>query len=147
MWALKLAMSWLPNIEPVSLLILVYTAVLGKKVFYPVYVFVALDVLLYGLGLWNIMYLYVWALLALAAMGLGKDPKPIACALLSGAFGLLFGALCAPVDVFIGGWAYAGAKWVSGIPFDISHCIGNFTLAFLFSPLKTLLARLCRRTV
>lgn len=27
----KLALAWLPNIEPVSLLVLVYTAVLGWK--------------------------------------------------------------------------------------------------------------------
>ena len=36
----KLALAWLPNIEPVSLLVLVYTAVLGWKALAPVYVYV-----------------------------------------------------------------------------------------------------------
>lgn len=31
----KLALAWLPNIEPVSLLVLVYTAVLGWKALAP----------------------------------------------------------------------------------------------------------------
>ena len=38
-------------------------------------------------------------------------------ALLSGTFGLLFGALCAPVDLVVGGPALAFSRWVSGIPF------------------------------
>ena len=71
-----------------------------------------------------------------------KDMKsPLAWALLSGVFGLLFGALCGIVDVFIGGFSYAVTKWVSGIPFDIAHCAGNFVIALLlFKPLRELLA-------
>ena len=58
----------------------------------------------------------------------------------------MFGALCAPVDVFIGGWGYAAAKWVSGIPFDIAHGIGNFVIALvLFVPIRKLTQRLYGR--
>jgi energy-coupling factor transport system substrate-specific component len=64
-------------------------------------------------------------------------------AILSGTFGLLFGALCAPVDVVIGGFGYAAAKWVSGIPFDVAHCIGNFAIALvMFVPMRNLLEKL-----
>ena len=61
-------------------------------------------------------------------------------AMLSGIFGLAFGALCGIVDVFIGGFGYAVTKWISGIPFDIAHCAGNFVMALvLFNPLRKLL--------
>ena len=61
-------------------------------------------------------------------------------AMLSGVYGLAFGALCGIVDVFIGGFGYAAAKWISGIPFDISHCLGNFFIALiLFKPMRKLL--------
>ena len=49
----KLALAWLPNIEPVSLLVLVYTAVLGWKALAPVYVYVMMEILIWGLGFWT----------------------------------------------------------------------------------------------
>lgn len=145
-FAMKMVMAGLPNIEPVSLTIMVYAAVFGLKALYPTYVYVAMEVLYFGLGTWNINYLYIWAILALAAYVLRGMKHPLGWAVLSGAFGLLFGALCGIVDVFIGGFGYAVAKWVSGIPFDIAHCIGNFCIALiLFAPLRSLLEKLYAR--
>lgn len=139
----KCVMAGLPNIEPVSLMVMIFGAVFGWKALFPVGVYVAAEILFYGLGTWNINYLYVWPLLACAACLLRQMKHPLAWALLSGVFGLLFGALCAPVDVFLGGWGYAVSKWVSGIPFDLTHCVGNFVIALLlFAPLRALLDKL-----
>jgi hypothetical protein len=52
MTVLQVVMAPLPNIEPVSLLILVYTLVYGGQVFYIVYTFVLLEGLLFGFHLW-----------------------------------------------------------------------------------------------
>ena len=58
----------------------------------------------------------------------------------------MFGALCGIVDIFIGGFGYAAAKWVSGIPFDLLHCGGNFVIALIiFRPLRTALEKLYGR--
>ena len=139
-FAAKYVMSFLPNIEPVSLMVMLFAAVFGWKWVYPVYLYVMLEILFYGISLWNINYLYIWAVLAVAAYFLRDLHHPLAWALLSGAFGLLFGALCGIVDVFIGGVSYAVAKWVSGIPFDLMHCGGNFFIALvLFKPIRKLL--------
>lgn len=138
----KYVMSFLPNIEPVSLCVMLYAAVFGKKWVYPVYLYVVLEILFYGISLWNINYLYIWAVLAIAAWLMKKMESPLGWALLSGIFGLLFGALCAIVDVFIGGFGYAVTKWISGIPFDIAHCAGNFVIALvLFKPMRSLLEK------
>ena len=145
-FALKVVMAPLPNIEPVSLLIMVYAAVFGLKALYPTYIYVVMEILYYGLGTWNFCYLYVWGILAVAAWALRKMEHPLGWAILSGVFGLLFGALCGIVDIFIGGLGYAARKWVSGIPFDIAHCAGNFCIALiLFRPLRQLLDRLYRK--
>ena len=139
----KVVMAPLPNIEPVSLLVMVYAVVFGKKSLYPISVYVLMEILLYGLGTWNIMYLYIWPLLALVAWLLRKQNHVLVWALVSGGFGLFFGAFCAPVDVLIGGFGYAAAKWVSGIPFDLAHCAGNFVIALLlFLPLRRLITKL-----
>ena len=142
-FALKWAMSWLPNIEPVSLMIMLFAVIFGRKALYPTYLYVLLEILFYGLGTWNICYLYVWTILALAALAMHRAEHPVYWALLSGTFGLLFGALCAIVDVFIGGLGYAITKWTSGILFDIYHCVGNFVIALvLFKPLRGLMGSL-----
>ena len=139
----KWIMAALPNIEPVSLMVMVFGAVFGWKALFPVGVYVAAEVLFYGLGTWNINYLYVWPLLAVAACLLKRMKHPVCWALLSGVFGLMFGALCAPVDVMIGGVGYAVSKWVSGIPFDLAHCVGNFVIALvLFVPIRNLTEKL-----
>lgn len=142
----KVAMSWLPNIEPVSLFVMVFAVVFGKKCLYPIYLYVVLEILIYGLGTWNIMYLYIWAILALVAYLMRRVENPLAWALLSGIFGLAFGLLCAPVDFLLGDMGYVISKWISGIPFDVMHCAGNFVIALvLFVPMRKLVDRLYRK--
>ena len=139
----KVAMSALPNIEPVTLFVLVFGAVFGWKALFIVYVYVLAEILFYGIGTWNINYLYIWAIPALAGWLLQKWKHPVLWAVIAGVYGLLFGALCAPVDLCIGGIGFAVSKWISGIPFDVAHCAGNFVLALLlFCPLRKLIHRL-----
>ncbi len=141
-FAAKVAMMSLPNIEPVSLLVMLFAVTFGKKALFPIYVYVLLEFALFGFGLWSAAYLYVWAILALASWLLRKMRSPLGWAVLSGAFGLLFGLLCTPVYVLTGGPTFALSWWLSGIPFDLTHCAGNFALALvLFRPLRRLLAR------
>lgn len=142
-FAAKYVMSILPNIEPVSLMVMLFAVVFGGKWVYPVYLYVMMEILFYGISLWNINYLYIWAVLAVAAYFLRNMRGRLGWALLSGGFGLLFGALCGIVDIFIGGFGYAVTKWISGIPFDIMHCGGNFVIALvLFDPLRRLMEKL-----
>mgnify|MGYP000125666984 CR=1 FL=1 len=100
----KLALAWLPNIEPVSLLVLVYTAVLGWKALAPVYVYVMMEILIWGLGFWNLCYTYVLA----GAGGVGNAvPEDGVSPWLGSALPglrLSFGALCALVYWVTGGW-------------------------------------------
>ena len=142
-FGLKVAMSALPNIEPVSLCVMLFAVVFGRKCLYPIYLYVLMEILLYGFGTWNMNYLYVWAILALVAYLLRSMTHPLAWALVSGVFGLCFGLLCAPVDFLLGDIGFVLSKWVSGIPFDVMHCAGNFVIALLlFVPLRKLLEKL-----
>ena len=139
----KIVMAPLPNIEPVSLLIVVYVAVLGLRALIPVYVYVMLEIVTWGFGYWSACYLYVWAVLALAAWLLRRMESPLGWALLSGTFGLCFGALCSLAYWAAGGWAFALSWWLSGIPFDLLHGAGNFAMALvLFKPCRAVLFRL-----
>lgn len=145
-FAMKLAMAGLPNIEPVTLSLLVYGAVFGYKALYPAYVYVIMEILYFGLGTWNFCYFYIWAIPVACGCMLRSMQGSLGWALVSAVFGLLFGALCGIVDAFIGGVGYAVAKWASGIPFDIAHCLGNFGITLvMFKPLRELVNKLyCR---
>ena len=137
LFACKMAMAGLPNVEPVTLLVILYSVVFGRKALWAIYLYVGLEVITWGLQVWVINYLYIWALLWLLAQLLRDLKHPLVWAILAGAFGLFFGAMCAPVYLFTNGWAYALSWWVSGIPFDLLHGAGNFVVVLvLFSPCR-----------
>jgi energy-coupling factor transport system substrate-specific component len=131
------AMAALPNIEPVTLLLMLFTLYLGKKVIFVIAAYLLLEGCFYGFGLWWIMYLYTWPLLAFLTHLLRRQKSVWFFAILSALFGLFFGALCSIPYLFIGGVSTAFAWWVSGIPFDLIHCVSNFVLCMiLFKPLR-----------
>ena len=146
-FAAKLVMSGLPNIEPVSLMVMLFAVTFGKKSIYPIYVYVAMEILVYGINLWNVYYLYIWLVLAVAAYLMRNNRQPLNWAILSAVFGLAFGALCGITDIFVlGGIAPAVGKWTSGIMFDVVHCVSNFLIALLlFKPLRELMEKLYSR--
>ena len=146
MFGAKMAMAGLPNIEPVSLLVMIYAVTLGRKALYPIYTYVGLEFCTWGINFWCINYLYVWLILYLLARLFHKMESALGWAILSGGFGLLFGVLCAPVYILSGGWAFGLTWWINSIPFDIAHAVGNFVMALvLFVPLREVMTRLLKR--
>lgn len=144
-YAAKVAMAFLPNIEPVSLLVILLAVSLGWKGLFSLYLFVFLEYALWGIGLWSICYIYVWLILFVAARALRNMKSALGWALLSGGFGLSFGMLCVPVYFVTGGWSAAVSWWIEGIPMDLIHGVSNFVIALtLFRPLRVWLERLNR---
>ncbi len=133
---LQVGLSFLPNIELVSLLIILCTIIYGWKTLYIIYIFALAEGLVYGFGIWWINYLYVWTILMLLTMLFRDKRSPFFWAILSGAFGLSFGLLCSIPYLFIGGVPMALSGIISGIPFDVIHCISNYLIVLvLFKPL------------
>lgn len=138
----QVVMSFLPNLEIVSLLIILYTLFFGKKVFWMIYGFVFLEGFLYGFGMWWFQYLYIWSVLAMVVLLLRNNTSALFWSIISGFFGLSFGALCTLPYLVTGGPAAAFSYWVSGLGFDLTHCIGNVVLCLvLFKPLYALLQK------
>lgn len=136
----------IPNVHPVTLLLLLATAVYGVKALYPAFGFAILEIALYGAGLWNLMYLYVWPIVVFAALPFRQSRSRALWGALAGLHGLCFGALCAIPYLFIGGWKMAFTWWLSGIPYDVIHCVSNAVLVFvLLPPLRRLLETLKAR--
>lgn len=153
--ASKEVMNVLPNIEPVTVMLIALTSVFGFKALLPTYVFSIIEIFIHGFHIWNFMYLYVWAVLVIICLALKKvhtfiyiKAKKRAMLYITimwtgvaAVFGLSFGALCSLPYLITLGPAGAFSWIVSGIPFDIVHGISNGIItACGFYPLyKTLL--------
>lgn len=136
MLALQVAMSGLPNIHCTAILIILAAVFFGWKSLYAIVVFIMLEGLVWGFGLWWACYWYLWPALAIPAILMRENRSALVWAVVAALHGLLFGALYALPHFFLGGWEMVLAKWISGIPFDLAHCGGNFVITLLlFTPL------------
>ncbi|NMA07288.1 MAG: hypothetical protein GX928_06215 [Ruminococcaceae bacterium] len=144
--AAKFAMSSLPNIEPVTLLFILYTKHLKKKTLYVIYVFTLIEGIIYGFHIWWITYLYVWTLLYIFVSH-AKGEGVLYYASIGGIFGLIFGTLTSIPYFFIGGIAGGIAYISAGIVFDLVHAAGNFIIiALLYKPLDYALERIVEKS-
>lgn len=140
MYVLKYVMSGLPNIHPVALIIILLVRRYGLKSLLSVYIFVFCDIMTYGLDVWTINYLYVWAIFTFIILLLRKADNAFVYALVAALFGLSFGTLCSIPYFITGGVAGGVANIISGFTYDLLHCGGNFTIVLLlYRPLTTVL--------
>ena len=136
----KEVLASLPNFELVTLWVILFTLAFGKWALGAVGVFLLLEGLLYGFGLWWVMYLYIWPLLVLLTYLFRWMDKAWQWAVFSGLFGLAFGSLCALSYLPMGGVKVAVTWALAGLPFDAVHAGANFLLALvLYRPLRTAL--------
>lgn len=144
--AVKHTLAFLPNVELVTLFIILFSLYFKDKVIYVIFAFILFEGCWYGFGLWWVMYAYAWPLLALITRIFHRQESVWFWGVVAGAYGLSFGALCAIPYLFLGGIHTAAAWWIAGIPYDIIHCISNFILCMiLFIPLKKVLQRVPKR--
>ena len=138
----KAVLSFLPNIELISFFCILYTLYFGKKALLIIGCFIAVEGLAFGFGMWWFGYLIAWPLLWAISMSLRKIRSVLLWTVVSGAFGLLFGMLCAIPYLFVGGLSAAASYWLAGIPFDLTHCFGNcVVMALLYHPMRRLFDR------
>ena len=132
----KEVLAPVPGVEPVTPLILFYAMELPALGPWAVTVFVVLQFLLYGFGLWSFV-----------ARALHRMDSAVGWALVAGSFGLGFGALFTPIYWLTQGPGGALAWWLAGIPTDVAHCIANFgVMLVLYRPLRPVFRRLAAKS-
>lgn len=140
----KLALSFLPNIEIVTFLFIVYTVVFGvKRSLMISVIFSTIEVFIYGFSTWFLTYYIIWPILVLLTdLFKHKLGSEYGFAILAGFFGLFFGLFFAIVESLFYGIMYGITYWVKGIPFDIVHGVSNFIIVLLlYIPLTNTLRK------
>ncbi len=148
MFTSKLIMEALPNIHLIGMFTILLAITYRLKGIIPIYIYAMLCLVYMGFSPWWIPNLYTWAVLFFVTLMLPKNmPRraafivyPVICSL----HGLAYGILCAPVQAVAFGLNFEGTvAWIiAGLPFDITHAIGNLVTGLLILPLSKLLKKL-----
>ena len=145
LYVVQVGLSFIPNIELVSFLILIYTLVFPNIALPAIGIFILLEGLHWGFGLWWWSYIYVWPILYFLVKWLKRSIKPddvLSWSIVLGFYGLIFGLLFALAYIPVS-FSYAFSYFVSGIFFDIIHGIGNFIIClFLLKPTYTVFIKI-----
>jgi len=150
----KFVLSWIPNVEIVTLLIAVFAYSYGLEYAMPAAtVFSFTEILLYGFGYWVISYFIHWNALVFAVCILkykGVKSEYIytfAIAIIT----FLFGLLSSFIDVSLsGGFKNFGERfltyYIAGTVFYIIHIASNSVLMIiLFKPLTDIALKMKER--
>lgn len=140
----KLVLAFVPNVEIVTLLFILYTVTIGpKKALLTAGVFSTIEIFIYGFNTWILGYYIIWPVLILISWLLRKTvDSEYGYAIVGGLFGLFFGMFFAVFEAIFYGWAYGLSYWIRGIPMDILHGVSNFIIILLlFKPLSRVLEK------
>ena len=147
----KLALSAIPNVEVVTLLLALFGYTFGWYGVAAAYVFVCIEPLIYGFNLWVITYFIYWPLVAFVFMlfgraGVSRRLPLTATAVLMTVF---FGVLSSLVEVGLFTGSYEnffyrfGIYYARGIAFYVTQIICNAVLfPLVFLPFAKRLGRL-----
>lgn len=134
----KLVLSFIPNVEIVTLLFIVYTVTFGfKKTLLVSVIFSTTEIFIYGFSTWLLIYYLIWPLLILITeVFKNKIKSEYGFAIIGSLFGFSFGLIFAVGESLFYGISYGIVYWVRGIPFDIIHGFSNaVVIILLFKPL------------
>ena len=152
----KLALSFLPNVEVVTLLTALYGYVFGLYGVLASVVFVCIEPLIWGVNTWIALYFVYWPLVAAIFFVFGKTGLKNRWLLTSAAVLLtaFFGLLSALIDVglfsgYFDNFLYRfSIYYLRGIPFYIAQIVTNaFLFPLLFEPLAQKLGIIKKRFI
>jgi len=152
----KLALSSIPNVEIVTLLLVVYALTMKRTdAIIACLIFCVLEIFIWGFWLWwVILYFIYWPALVITVSFLPKKKYGFIIAIAIGiAFTAFFGVLSTLIEITIAGalatgrfWEYFYYRYAAGIPFFLTHIISNSIILpvlvpILYKTLSTLNAR------
>ena len=140
--AVKLALSWIANVELVTLFLVFYTFSLGaKRTFCACNIFILVEIFIYGFAPWTISYFIHWNALVLVVLLMKKAgvQKPIFYALLCLGITFLFGVQTSIVEVlfFSPNTAFFKAvlmRYFMGLTFFAVHMASSFFSVLIILP-------------
>lgn len=154
----KMALAPFPNVEIVTILILVYASTFGVGYVLPAtMIFCAVESMLFGFGSWVISYFLYWNALGVVAAVLLRKQKMWQALVLAFAATAFFGVLTSAVDVVLISFSrktagdffkYFASAYVLGIWFCVFHVASAVvSVLVLYKPLCLILNKIKLKTL
>ncbi len=150
----KMALSFIANVEVVTLLLTVYALTLPRsRVLIATFTFIATEVFIWGAHIWIFMYLIHWPALVLSVSFLKGKWAPLFAVIIAVLLTGLFGVQTTVLEVLllsnfrnIGFAKCFILRYGTGIPYFITHIVSNaIILSVLLYPLYRLMRSLARQ--
>ena len=140
----RMMFTFLPNVQPTTVIIILVTMYLGTMDGWLVAtVSIFMSNMYLGMGVWTIAQLVSFSALILMVhlckmMNIGTRYYPF-IALISG---IVYGLIISLVQAPFFGWISFFPYWLSGLPYDFNHAIGNYLFfIILHLPLSKILKK------
>ncbi|WP_297522799.1 ECF transporter S component [uncultured Clostridium sp.] len=137
--ASRVTLQFLPNIKPVTSIIIMVSIIFGPTFGIAVAVVTTIvSNMLLGMGTWTIFQILAWSMIALLAGLLGKGLRTLPIfwmALFSAICGFIFGFFVSLDKLLIAGPGAFLAYYFAGLSFDMLHAIGNFAFYLICAPI------------
>ena len=132
----RMSFTFLPNVQPTTVIIILVTMYLGTMDGWLVAtVSIFMSNMYLGMGVWTIAQIVSFSALILMVhlckmMNIGMRYYPF-IAFISG---LVYGLIISLVQAPFFGWISFFPYWLSGLPYDFSHAIGNYLFFIILHP-------------
>lgn len=139
--AVKLALSWIPNVEAVSVLIVVFALGFGlRRTLTAVNCFILTEIILYPAHIWILCYFIHWNTLAIVVYFVGKiKENSILLAIVVAFLTFLFGVSTTTFEVLVGNsiysfWKAFAIRYAAGTWYFVTHIVCNFLTVSILTP-------------
>ncbi|WP_066869179.1 hypothetical protein [Clostridium mediterraneense] len=141
----KKVLAFLPNIEIVTTLTIIFSLIYRYKSLYISIIFVLILGFIDGFAIWWLIYLITWPTIVIISVLLRKIllKNHIGLSIYCGLCGFFFSIFFILQNLVLYGPYTTFTYFLSGIPYDTIHMIGNFfIMLFLGKPIYALIIRL-----
>ncbi|WP_249028956.1 hypothetical protein [Tannockella kyphosi] len=148
--ASRVALQMLPNIKPVTSIIIISVLLFGLAFGIKLTIVTTLvSNMLLGMGLWTVFQILAWIVICLLTQLLvelffmfKKKPPTLMMAVFSFLMGYVFGFIVSLEQFVLGGLGLFLTYYSSGILFDTFHAVGNFIFYLMAAPILIKIANM-----
>ena len=141
--ASRIALQALPNIKPVTSIIIISVLLFGLAFGIKLTLVTTLVSNMYlGMGIWTFFQILAWIVICLLTQCMGdfyrrrnKKPSLLVMAVFSLVMGYVFGLIVSLEQFVIGGLPLFIVYYSTGLLFDTFHAVGNFFFYLIGAPL------------
>lgn len=141
--ASRIALQGLPNIKPVTSIIIISVMIFGLAFGIKLTIVTTLVSNIYlGMGIWTFFQILAWIVICLLIQividffkKFNKEPHLIVMAIFAFMMGYVFGFIVSMEKLVVGGPSLFIVYYLAGLFFDTLHAVGNFFFYLICAPL------------